>query len=71
MEKSVATVTKALREGAILVIIILYLFLRNVRASLGGGLTLPLAVLATFIIMGRWVFRQTSCPSAGLPSPSA
>jgi heavy metal efflux system protein len=53
VEKSIGTVTGALGEGAILVIIVLYLFLRNARASLVVALTLPFSVLATFIVMGQ------------------
>ncbi|MEK6563678.1 MAG: CusA/CzcA family heavy metal efflux RND transporter [Candidatus Omnitrophota bacterium] len=51
VEKCLATVEKALTEGAIFVIIILYLFLRNFRAAFVVALTLPLAVLAAFIVM--------------------
>ncbi|MGH7205954.1 MAG: efflux RND transporter permease subunit, partial [Nitrospiraceae bacterium] len=45
------TVEKALLEGAVIVIVVLYLFLRNVRGALVVALTLPLAVLTTFLIM--------------------
>jgi len=51
VEKCIQTVTRALGEGAILVIIILYLFLRNIRGALVVTMTLPLAVLSTFIVM--------------------
>jgi len=51
VEKCIQTVTRALGEGALLVIIILYLFLRNIRGALVVTMTLPLAVLSTFIIM--------------------
>jgi cobalt-zinc-cadmium resistance protein CzcA len=53
VEKCLETVTKALEEGAILVIIVLYLFLRNFRGAFVVALTLPLAVLATFIVMWK------------------
>jgi len=53
VEKSVNTVTRALQEGVILLVIVLYLFLRNVRGAFVVAVTMPLAVLATFIIMGR------------------
>ena len=53
VEKSVATVTRALGEGVILLVIVLYLFLRSVRGAFVVAVTLPLAVLSTFIIMGR------------------
>src|SRR5574341_44898 len=49
--KCINTVEKALLEGIILVLIILYLFLRNVRSALAVSLALPLSALATFIMM--------------------
>jgi cobalt-zinc-cadmium resistance protein CzcA len=48
---SVATVTKALAEGALLVLIVVYLLLRSFRASLVVLLALPLSLLSTFIVM--------------------
>lgn len=53
VDKCLETVTKALEEGAFLVIIVLYLFLRNLRGAFVVALTLPLAVLATFIVMWK------------------
>lgn len=53
VEKSVATVIRALVEGSILVIIILYLFLGNVRGALVVAVTLPLAMLSTFVVMWK------------------
>lgn len=53
VNESISTVSKALAEGAILVVVVLYLFLRNIRGALVVALTLPLAVLATFIIMWK------------------
>src|SRR3989338_6322989 len=51
VEKCLATVTKALAEGGILVVIILFLFLGNARSALIVALNLPIAVLVTFIAM--------------------
>ena len=51
VKASVATVTKALAEGAILVLIVLYLLLRSFRASLVVLIALPLSLLSTFIVM--------------------
>ena len=48
---SVNTVNKALIEGAILVLIILYLLLRSFRGSFVVLLALPLSLLSTFIVM--------------------
>ncbi|TAN63183.1 efflux RND transporter permease subunit [bacterium] len=53
VKKCLETVTKALEEGAILVIIVLYIFLRNFRGALVVAFTLPLAVLSTFIVMWK------------------
>jgi len=51
VEAAVGTVRKALLEGSVLVILILFLMLGNVRSSLIVTLSLPLAILATFILM--------------------
>jgi len=48
---SVSTVTKALIEGAVLVLIILFLLLRSFRGSIVVLLALPLSLFVTFIVM--------------------
>ncbi|MDO9287653.1 MAG: CusA/CzcA family heavy metal efflux RND transporter [Thermodesulfovibrionales bacterium] len=48
---SVSTVNKALLEGSILVLIVLYLMLNSFRGSLVVLIALPLSLLATFIVM--------------------
>ncbi len=55
MDKTLSTVFRNLVEGALLVSLVLYLFLSNVRASLAVVVIIPLALLATFLglkIMG-------------------
>ncbi len=55
MGKTLTTVFKNLVEGALLVSLVLYLFLSNMRASLAVVLVIPLALLSTFLglkIMG-------------------
>jgi cobalt-zinc-cadmium resistance protein CzcA len=55
MSKTLTTVFKNLVEGALLVALVLYLFLSNVRASLAVVVIIPLALLSTFLglkIMG-------------------
>ena len=49
--KAVGAVSKALLEATVLVIVLLVLFLGNVRAALTVALVLPLAALITFILM--------------------
>lgn len=51
VNSSVDTVNKALIEGAILVLIILYLLLRSFRGSIVVLIALPLSLLITFIVM--------------------
>ncbi len=55
MGKTLSTVFKNLVEGALLVALVLYLFLSNLRASLAVVVVIPLSLLATFLglkIMG-------------------
>ena len=51
MKASVGTVNKALIEGSILVLIVLYLLLNSIRGSIVVLIALPLSLLATFIVM--------------------
>ncbi len=48
VNKTIATVQKNLVEGAILVVVILFAFLGNIRAALITAMVIPLALLATF-----------------------
>jgi len=48
VDKAIATVQKNLLEGAILVIVVLFLFLGNIRAAVLTALVIPLAMLFTF-----------------------
>ncbi|MCK6388384.1 MAG: CusA/CzcA family heavy metal efflux RND transporter [Zoogloea sp.] len=50
--RAVHTVSKALLEAIVLVLVLLLAFLGNLRAALVVALMLPLAALATFIAMG-------------------
>ncbi|WP_374282154.1 efflux RND transporter permease subunit [Novosphingobium sp.] len=50
--RAVGTVEKALLEATVLVVILLLLFLGDVRASIIVALALPMACLLTFIFMG-------------------
>ncbi|NBQ37888.1 MAG: efflux RND transporter permease subunit, partial [Synechococcus sp.] len=55
MSKTLTTVFRNLVEGALLVSLVLYLFLSNLRASLAVVVIIPLSLLATFLglkIMG-------------------
>jgi len=58
------TVTKALEEGGILVVAVLFLFLGNIRSALIVAATLPIAALITFIAMG-WMGLSANLMSLG------
>ncbi|HJQ60506.1 MAG TPA: CusA/CzcA family heavy metal efflux RND transporter, partial [Vineibacter sp.] len=58
VEATIATVEKNLLEGALLVIVILFLFLGNVRAAVATALIIPLAMLLT--ITGMVEYRVSA-----------
>ncbi len=49
--RAAGTVIKALMEASVLVCVVLYLFLGGVRAALVVAVSLPLSLLATFLLM--------------------
>ncbi len=51
IHKAVGTVRKALIEATVLVVLLLLLFLGNLRAALVVAITLPMSALVTFLIM--------------------
>jgi cobalt-zinc-cadmium resistance protein CzcA len=66
VKRAVGTVTKALTEAIVLVVILLVLFLGNLRAALVVALTLPLAVLITFIMMQKFGMSANLMSLGGL-----
>jgi cobalt-zinc-cadmium resistance protein CzcA len=62
--RAVGTVTRALAEAIVLVVVLLVLFLGDVRAALVVAVTLPLAALATFVAM-RQVGMSANLMSLG------
>ena len=55
VDRTIATVSKSLVEGALLVIVVLFLFLGNLRAALVTALVIPLSML--FTVTGMVVNR--------------
>ena len=53
VEKAIKTVQKNLVEGAVLVIVILFLFLGNIRAALITACVIPLSMLFTLTGMAQ------------------
>jgi cobalt-zinc-cadmium resistance protein CzcA len=64
VEACIHTVTRALVEGGILVIIVLFLFLGDFRTASVVCLSLPLSALITFILM-RWMGISANLMSLG------
>jgi cobalt-zinc-cadmium resistance protein CzcA len=64
--KAVWTVQKVLLEAIALVVVLLLLFLGNFRAALVVSLSLPLAVLVTFGMMGWWGLSANIMSLGGL-----
>jgi heavy metal efflux system protein len=54
VKKTVSTVTRSLIEGGILVIVVLFLMLRNLRAGLLVSMVIPLSMLVAFLGMRRF-----------------
>lgn len=51
VKKALSTITGAIGEGVFFIILVLFIFLGNVRSALAVTLSLPLTMLFTFIIM--------------------
>lgn len=66
VERAVDTVTKALLEATVLVIVLLYVFLGNVRAALVVACILPLSALATFLLMRHYGLSANLMSLGGL-----
>ncbi len=64
VDKAVETVTDALKEAAILIAVVLFLFLWNVRAALVVVASIPLSMLIALIIM-RWYGLSANLQSLG------
>jgi len=66
VDKAVKTAENALIEGSILVAIILFLFLGEIRSAVVVIIALPLAMMISFIMMQRWGLSANLMSLAGL-----
>ena len=66
VDKAVGTVSRALMEASLLVVILLLLFLGDLRAALTVALILPLSALATFILMYQFGMSANLMSLGGL-----
>ena len=66
VERAVGTVSNAITEAIVLVIILLVLFLGNLRGAIVVAITLPLAMLFTFILMQQFGMSANLMSLGGL-----
>ena len=66
VERAVASVTGALAEATVLVIVLLYVFLGNLRSALVVACILPLAALGTFLLMQAYGLSANLMSLGGL-----
>jgi cobalt-zinc-cadmium resistance protein CzcA len=66
VKRAVTTVSNALAQAAALVVVLLLLFLGNLRASVSVAMVLPLAALATFMLMNQFGMSANLMSLGGL-----
>ncbi|BCO32822.1 cation efflux system protein [Thiohalobacter sp. COW1] len=66
VQRAVHTVSRALMEATVLVLVLLMLFLGNLRAAVTVALVLPLAALVTFILMRQFGLSANLMSLGGL-----
>lgn len=66
VERAVDTVAKALLEATVLVVVLLYVFLGNVRAAVVVACILPLSALGTFLLMQQYGLSANLMSLGGL-----
>ncbi len=66
VERAVGTVSEAITEAIVLVVILLVLFLGNLRGAIVVAITLPLAMLCTFILMQQFGMSANLMSLGGL-----
>ncbi len=64
--KSISHVNRSIIEGAILILLIMVIFLWDIRASLIAGLTIPLSILIALIILALFGVELTVMSMGGL-----
>ena len=70
IESSIGNVQKSLFEGGIFVVIVLFLFLANVRTTVISLVTLPLSLIASLLALHYMGFTINTMSLGGMLSPS-
>lgn len=66
IEKSISSVINNAIVGGIIAILVVFIFLRNFRASIILGLAIPISIIATFIVMYYFDFTLNMMSMGGL-----
>jgi HAE1 family hydrophobic/amphiphilic exporter-1 len=66
VENSVASVEEALVLGAVLTVLVVFLFLNSWRSTVITGLALPVSVIASFVAVWAWGFTLNTMSLLGL-----
>ena len=66
VDRSVANVEEALIEGALLTVLVVFLFLNSWRSTVITGLALPVSALSAFIAVYAWGFTLNTMSLLGL-----
>ncbi len=66
IELALSNVAKALRDGAVLVVLVLFLFLGNLRTTLISALAIPLSLVAGVLVISRFGFGLDTMTLGGL-----
>jgi HAE1 family hydrophobic/amphiphilic exporter-1 len=64
-------VTRALREAVVLVVLILFLFLQDWKATLVPAIAIPVSLVGTFLFVKIFGFVLTSSPCSAWCWPRA
>jgi hydrophobic/amphiphilic exporter-1 (mainly G- bacteria), HAE1 family len=66
IQRSIANVRDSAISGSVLVILVLFLFLRNINSTLIIGITIPISIIATFALMYFYGFTLNTLSFGGL-----
>ncbi len=66
IQRSIANVRDSAISGAVLVVLVLFLFLRSLHSTLIIGITIPISIIATFALMYFYGFTLNTLSFGGL-----
>ncbi len=66
IQRSIANLRDSAISGSVLVVLVLFLFLRNINSTLIIGITIPISIIATFALMYFYGFTLNTFSFGGL-----